>query len=79
MNGHRAPHSRSLKSALDRAEERLKRHLVAGLSGGRRQSRGSVRVVGLLSGLGKHLDSRVDVVETILPYTRAALDQPTAG
>jgi len=32
------------------------------------------RVTGLLSGLGKHLDSRVDVVNTILPYTRAALE-----
>jgi len=32
------------------------------------------RVSGLLSGLGKHLDSRVDVVNTILPYTRAALE-----
>ncbi len=32
------------------------------------------RVSGLLSGLGKHLDSRVDFVNTILPYTRAALD-----
>ncbi len=33
-----------------------------------------MRVTGLLSGLGKHLDSRVDVVSTLLPYTRAALD-----
>jgi predicted unusual protein kinase regulating ubiquinone biosynthesis (AarF/ABC1/UbiB family) len=33
-----------------------------------------MRVVGLLSGLGKHLDSRVDVVQTLLPYTQAALD-----
>ncbi|MEX0682583.1 MAG: AarF/UbiB family protein [Dehalococcoidia bacterium] len=33
-----------------------------------------MRVVGLLSGLGKHLDSRVDVVKTLLPYTQAALD-----
>jgi predicted unusual protein kinase regulating ubiquinone biosynthesis (AarF/ABC1/UbiB family) len=33
-----------------------------------------MRVTGLLSGLGKHLDSRVDVVNTLLPYTRAALD-----
>ncbi len=32
------------------------------------------RVVGLLSGLGKHLDSRVNMVETIVPYTRAALE-----
>ncbi len=32
------------------------------------------RVMGLLSGLGKHLDSRVDVINTILPYTRAALE-----
>ena len=32
------------------------------------------RVSGLLSGLGKHLDSRVDVVNTILPYTKAALE-----
>ena len=32
------------------------------------------RVVGLLSGLGKHLDSRVDMVQTIIPYTRAALE-----
>ena len=33
-----------------------------------------MRVVGLLSGLGKHLDSRVNVVNTLLPYTQAALD-----
>jgi predicted unusual protein kinase regulating ubiquinone biosynthesis (AarF/ABC1/UbiB family) len=32
-----------------------------------------MRVTGLLSGLGKRLDSRVDVVKTILPYTEAAL------
>ncbi len=32
------------------------------------------RVIGLLSGLGKHLDSRVDIAATILPYTRAALE-----
>lgn len=33
-----------------------------------------MRVTGLLSGLGKRLDSRVDVVNTILPYTKAALE-----
>jgi predicted unusual protein kinase regulating ubiquinone biosynthesis (AarF/ABC1/UbiB family) len=33
-----------------------------------------MRVTGLLSGLGKHLDSQVDVVNTLLPYTRAALE-----
>jgi aarF domain-containing kinase len=33
-----------------------------------------MRVVGLLSGLGKRLDSRVDVVGTFLCYTRAALE-----
>jgi predicted unusual protein kinase regulating ubiquinone biosynthesis (AarF/ABC1/UbiB family) len=33
-----------------------------------------MRVSGLLSGLGKHLDSRVDVINTLLPYTQAALD-----
>ncbi len=33
-----------------------------------------MRVAGLLSGLGKHLDSRVDVISTFLPYTRAALE-----
>ncbi|TET99639.1 MAG: hypothetical protein E3J29_02505 [Dehalococcoidia bacterium] len=32
-----------------------------------------MRVAGLLSGLGKHLDSRVDVIGTFLPYTRAVL------
>jgi predicted unusual protein kinase regulating ubiquinone biosynthesis (AarF/ABC1/UbiB family) len=32
------------------------------------------RVVGLLSGLGKHLDSRVDTFQTIIPYTKAALE-----
>jgi predicted unusual protein kinase regulating ubiquinone biosynthesis (AarF/ABC1/UbiB family) len=32
------------------------------------------RVVGLLSGLGKHLDSRVDMFQTIVPYTKAALE-----
>ncbi len=34
-----------------------------------------MRVAGLLSGLGKHLDSRVDVIGTFLPYTKAALAQ----
>lgn len=33
-----------------------------------------MRVTGLLSGLGKHLESRVDVTQTLLPYTQAALD-----
>ena len=33
-----------------------------------------MRVSGLLSGLGKHLDSRVDVINTLLPYTQAALE-----
>ncbi len=33
-----------------------------------------MRVTGLLSGLGKRLDSRVDAVNTILPYTQAALE-----
>jgi predicted unusual protein kinase regulating ubiquinone biosynthesis (AarF/ABC1/UbiB family) len=32
------------------------------------------RMTGLLSGLGKHLDSRVDVPATILPYANAALE-----
>jgi predicted unusual protein kinase regulating ubiquinone biosynthesis (AarF/ABC1/UbiB family) len=32
------------------------------------------RMTGLLSGLGKHLDSRVDVAGTILPYATAALE-----
>ena len=32
------------------------------------------RVVGLLSGLGAHLDSRVDMRQTIVPYTQAALE-----
>ena len=32
-----------------------------------------MRVTGLLSGLGKHLESRVDVTQTLLPYTEAAL------
>jgi predicted unusual protein kinase regulating ubiquinone biosynthesis (AarF/ABC1/UbiB family) len=34
-----------------------------------------MRVAGLLSGLGKHLDSHVDVIGTFLPYTRAALEE----
>jgi predicted unusual protein kinase regulating ubiquinone biosynthesis (AarF/ABC1/UbiB family) len=38
-----------------------------------------MRVVGLLSGLGKHLDSRVDVVGTLLPYTQMALDGARGG
>jgi len=33
-----------------------------------------MRVTGLLSGLGKHLESRVDIISTLLPYTRAALE-----
>ena len=33
-----------------------------------------MRATGLLSGLGKHLDSRVDMIGTLLPYTRAALE-----
>jgi predicted unusual protein kinase regulating ubiquinone biosynthesis (AarF/ABC1/UbiB family) len=32
------------------------------------------RMTGLLSGLGKHLDSRVDVSATILPFATAALE-----
>jgi predicted unusual protein kinase regulating ubiquinone biosynthesis (AarF/ABC1/UbiB family) len=32
------------------------------------------RMTGLLSGLGKHLDSKVDVSATILPYANAALE-----
>jgi predicted unusual protein kinase regulating ubiquinone biosynthesis (AarF/ABC1/UbiB family) len=32
------------------------------------------RMTGLLSGLGKHLDSRVDVTATILPYANAAVE-----
>ena len=35
------------------------------------------RVVGLLSGLGAHLDSRVDMRATIVPYTQAALEGAT--
>ena len=40
-----------------------------------------LRVMGLLSGLGKHLDSRVDLLNTLLPYTEAAGDpsSETAG
>jgi predicted unusual protein kinase regulating ubiquinone biosynthesis (AarF/ABC1/UbiB family) len=34
-----------------------------------------MRVVGLLSGLGKHLDSRVNVIGAFLPYTKAALEE----
>jgi predicted unusual protein kinase regulating ubiquinone biosynthesis (AarF/ABC1/UbiB family) len=34
-----------------------------------------MRVTGLLSGLGKRLDSRVDLVAALLPYTRAALEE----
>jgi predicted unusual protein kinase regulating ubiquinone biosynthesis (AarF/ABC1/UbiB family) len=33
-----------------------------------------MRVTGLLSGLGKRLDSQVDMQSTLLPYTKAALD-----
>src|SRR3990170_301085 len=33
-----------------------------------------MRVTGLLSGLGKRLESRVDVLATLLPYTKAALE-----
>jgi predicted unusual protein kinase regulating ubiquinone biosynthesis (AarF/ABC1/UbiB family) len=33
-----------------------------------------MRVTGLLSGLGKRLDSRVDMLATLLPYTRVALE-----
>jgi len=33
-----------------------------------------MRVTGLLSGLGKHLESRVDIISTLLPYTHAALE-----
>ena len=33
-----------------------------------------MRVTGLLSGLGKRLDSRVDLLATLLPYTRVALE-----
>ncbi len=34
-----------------------------------------LRVVGLLSGLGKRLDSRVDVLSMVEPYTKAALER----
>ena len=37
-----------------------------------------MRVMGLLSGLGKHLDSRVDILNTLLPYTKAALEVSAA-
>jgi len=47
---------------------RIRRFLVV-----RQQGLLIMRVAGLLSGLGKHLDSRVDVIGTFLPYTRAAL------
>lgn len=33
-----------------------------------------MRTTGLLSGLAKHHDSRVDVINTLLPYTQMALD-----
>ena len=33
-----------------------------------------MRVTGLLSGLGKRLESRVDMLSAFLPYTKAALD-----
>jgi predicted unusual protein kinase regulating ubiquinone biosynthesis (AarF/ABC1/UbiB family) len=33
-----------------------------------------LRVTGLLSGLGKRLESRVDLIQTLLPYTKAALE-----
>jgi predicted unusual protein kinase regulating ubiquinone biosynthesis (AarF/ABC1/UbiB family) len=33
-----------------------------------------MRVTGLLSGLGKRLESRVDMLATLLPYTKAALE-----
>jgi predicted unusual protein kinase regulating ubiquinone biosynthesis (AarF/ABC1/UbiB family) len=33
-----------------------------------------LRVTGLLSGLGKRLESRVDLISTLLPYTKAALE-----
>lgn len=36
-----------------------------------------VRVMGLLSGLGKHLDSRVDIFKTLLPYTISGLEAAT--
>jgi predicted unusual protein kinase regulating ubiquinone biosynthesis (AarF/ABC1/UbiB family) len=33
-----------------------------------------MRVTGLLSGLGKRLESRVDMEATLLPYTKAAIE-----
>ncbi len=36
------------------------------------------RVMGLLSGLGKALDSRVDLLATIMPYAQRLL-APSAG
>ena len=38
-----------------------------------------MRVTGLLSGLAKHHDSRVDVINTLLPYTQMALDGAGGG
>ncbi len=37
-----------------------------------------MRVLGLLSGLGKRLDSRVDLARTMLPYARATLEKQSA-
>jgi len=37
-----------------------------------------MRVLGLLSGLGKRLDSRVDLVSTMLPFARTALEKQSA-
>ena len=37
-----------------------------------------MRVMGLLSGLGKTLDSRVDLFATMMPYAQRLL-APTAG
>lgn len=37
------------------------------------------RVVGLLSGLGRTLDARVDMVKTIMPYALRAKDSPTGS
>ncbi len=34
-----------------------------------------MRVLGLLSGLGKHLDSRVNLMATLLPFARRALQE----
>jgi len=59
--------SRSLRAGAPEPQWRREFLLIGGVL---RQAQHERRE----SGLGKHLDSRVDMIQTIVPYTKAALE-----